>query len=302
MARRFAAADIGSNTAHILIADIDNGHVRRIANVSEWLSLGQVVAKKGVIPPEMEDSLSTILQGYKKLAKQKGAERIYVFATEAVRKAKGHDEAIARISEQAGLDIDIITPEREAELALKGAMIDMPTTKPSHFVEVGGGSAQIAYWERGKITEERSLPIGTGVLAARHSLTHPPEKTAARAIAAEVKKHIDTLGDFPSSTRLVASGGVARGIWRALHPDGDPNIALPELEYIEWASARLNVGQIERRFRVKEKRAATIFTGAIVYKTLMERLQHTSMRVSIFGVREGAVLMMKSGEISGAEL
>ncbi len=302
MARRLAAADIGSNTAHILIADVDNGSVRRIANESEWLSLGQVVAKKGAIPPDIEASLVKILQGYKKLAKQYGAERIYVFATEAVRKAKGHDEAIARISAQSGLEIDIIMPEREAELALKGAMIDMPTTKPSHFIEVGGGSAQIAYWERGKITEERSLPIGTGVLAARHGLTYPPERSAAKSIAADVKKHVDTLSDFPPCNRLVASGGVARGIWRALHPDGEPNVAVPELDYIQWATERLNIGQVERRFRVKEKRAATIFTGAIVYRTLMERLHHTSMRVSIFGVREGAVLMMKSGEIDGAAL
>jgi exopolyphosphatase/guanosine-5'-triphosphate,3'-diphosphate pyrophosphatase len=302
MAKRFAAADIGSNTAHILVAEVDNGGINRVANVSEWLSLGQVVAKRGSIPPEVEVQLSSILQAYKKLAKQKGAERIYVFATEAVRKARGHAAVIERISAQTGLEIDIITPEREAELALRGAMIDMPTTKPSHFIEVGGGSAQVAYWEKGSITHEASIPIGTGVLAATHGLTFPPEKATARAIINEVKRQTAVLQDFPRCTRLVASGGVARGIWRALHPDGDPIIAIEELDYIQWASSRLNVGQIERRFRVKEKRAATIFTGALVYRTLMDRLQHQAMRVSIFGVREGAVLMMKAGDIAGAEL
>ncbi len=297
MPRRFAAADIGSNTAHLLIADVEDGRVRRVVNTSEWLSLGQIVAKRGSIPPDLEARLVSLICEFKGQAEMYKAESMYVFATEAVRKAKAHKRTVAKIAQATGLEIDVIGPQREAELALKGAMIDMPTTKPSHFIEVGGGSAQVAYWHDGEISNEASLPIGTGVLIARHGVKQPTDKAVVSAMVSDVESHLKVLEGFPKSNRLVASGGVARGVWRALHPDGDPNIAGRELEYLEWACRRLNIGQIERRFHVKEKRAATMLAGAVVYRLLMERLQHKSMRVSMFGVREGAVLGMCDGEI-----
>lgn len=302
MARRYAAADIGSNTAHLLIADVDGSRVRRIINSSDWLSLGQIVAKKGSIPSELEGRLVSLLCEFKDQAEAHEAESIYVFATEAVRSAKGFKRTIARLNSATGLEIEVIGPEREAELALHGAMIDMPTTRPSHFIEVGGGSAQVAYWHDGTISHEMSLPIGTGVLMARHGLKQPADKNIVAAVVRDVHTVLDSLDVFPTCSRLVVSGGVARGIWRALHPDGEPNIASRELEYLEWACRRLNVGQIERRFHVKEKRAATMLAGSIVYRLLMDRLQHKSMRVSMFGVREGAVLKMASGEIDGTPL
>jgi exopolyphosphatase/guanosine-5'-triphosphate,3'-diphosphate pyrophosphatase len=302
MARRLAAADIGSNTAHMLVAEVEGGKVRRVVNESEWLSLGQVVAKKGEIPKELEKRIAGILAGFKKTAAEFGAEALYVFATEAVRKARGHDDSVERIEKAAGVAIEVVGPELEAEMAMRGAMIDMPSTKPFHFVEVGGGSAQVAYWESGRIVQEESLPIGTGVLMARHNLSQPVKKDAAAGLAEDVQSHLDALDSLKECPRFVASGGVARGIWRALHPDGDPNVAVRELEYIEWACGRLSTKQIVQRFRVKEQRAETLYTGSVLYRLLMERLQHKTMRVSTFGVREGAVLMMHEGAIVGADL
>jgi exopolyphosphatase/guanosine-5'-triphosphate,3'-diphosphate pyrophosphatase len=127
-------------------------------------------------------------------------------------------------------------------------------------------------------------------------------KDAAAALAEDVQSHLEALESLTECSRFVASGGVARGIWRALHPDGDPNVAVRELEYIEWACSKLSTKQIVQRFRVKEQRAETLYAGSVLYRLLMERLQHRSMRVSTFGVREGAVLMMHEGAIVGAAL
>jgi len=88
MGRVLATADIGSNTAHLLVADVTGDRMKRLANLSEWLSLGEVVSRLGRIPKPLEDQLVTSLAGFKRAATQLKAERLYVFATEAMRQAE----------------------------------------------------------------------------------------------------------------------------------------------------------------------------------------------------------------------
>ena len=45
MTRTFAAADIGSNTAHLLVARTDGEIVMRVDNLNEWIPLGEQVAR-----------------------------------------------------------------------------------------------------------------------------------------------------------------------------------------------------------------------------------------------------------------
>jgi exopolyphosphatase / guanosine-5'-triphosphate,3'-diphosphate pyrophosphatase len=97
----------------------------------------------------------------------------------------------------------------------------------------------------------------------------------------------------------VASGGVARGLWRALHPDGDKTLSMEEIEYMAWAAARLPIDRIITRFGVKTRRAGTMLAGALVYRALMRHFNFKEMIVSEFGIREGAVLKMATEEISG---
>jgi exopolyphosphatase/pppGpp-phosphohydrolase len=44
------------------------------------------------------------------------------------------------------------------------------------------------------------------------------------------------------------------------------------------------------RFGVKYKRAATLLPGAAVYLATLKVFRHVSMKVSDYGVREGAIL------------
>jgi exopolyphosphatase / guanosine-5'-triphosphate,3'-diphosphate pyrophosphatase len=104
-------------------------------------------------------------------------------------------------------------------------------------------------------------------------------------------------GKIPEGARGVASGGVARGLWRAIHPDGEKRLFKEELDYIIWAATRLPVDRIVARFTVKQKRAQTLLPGALVYRALMEHFGLAEIAISEFGVREGAILEMARGKI-----
>lgn len=303
MARILAAADIGSNTAHLLVAATDGEIVMRIDNLNEWIPLGEIVARTGEIPKEQADQLVGVMKEFRRVSASKRADRLYVFATEAMRSAQNHQAILKRIKAEAGVQVEIIPPSREAEYSFLGVRLDTKEVEPDLMFEVGGGSAQVALVTGKEILEETSLRLGTGRVIAEAGLKQPcPPEMKENAL-----DYIRTTLQGCSlrtvaSPYVIASGGVARGLWRALHPDGEKRLHREELRYLIWSTERLNVERITERFNVKPKRAGTLLPGAMVYHELMNHFGATEIIVSEFGVREGAILQMARNKIKGQSL
>ena len=299
MTRVYAAADIGSNTAHLLVAATDGSLVMRIDNYNEWIALGETVAKTGSIQKEQFQQLVSAVKEFKRLAREKQAHSMYVFATEAMRSASNCLEVIKRISSDTGILVEIISPRREAELSLGGVRLDTKHMGAELLLEVGGGSAQIGRIKGSGLSEEESLRLGTGRVIAECGLTNPPTPLQLRAAASYIHTTLESSRIEPGGDAAVASGGVARGLWRALHPDGEKTLSLEEIDYMVWAASRLPLDRIMMRFGVKARRAGTMLAGALIYQALMKKFNFNEMVVSEFGIREGAVLKMATEEIVG---
>ncbi|MBS1707861.1 MAG: hypothetical protein JSS65_03965 [Armatimonadetes bacterium] len=290
-----AAADIGSNTAHMLVADVTPTGLRRIVNESEWLSLGEVVKREGHIPKKEAERLLFTLKSFADTASSYKVDALYVFATEAMRRAANHREILKEIKSKVGVKVDLISPAREAELSLRGASVDCPVDGHTLLVEAGGGSVQVADCRDGLIVAERSLPIGTGTLIAASKVTQPASPEMVAQVKLNISRALEEVADFAPPQRVVACGGVARGVWRALHPDGEPSLQAEEIEYLAWDAARLPTATISARYSVKLKRAQTLLPGALVYLGVLGVFAQTEMLVSEYGVREGAVLEIADG-------
>jgi exopolyphosphatase/guanosine-5'-triphosphate,3'-diphosphate pyrophosphatase len=216
-----------------------------------------------------------------------------------MRAAANHEDVIRQIRQQAGVEVEIIAPSRETDFSFEGVLLDNRDLHPDLLFEVGGGSVQVAAIAAEKIEQHISLPLGTGRVIANSGLANPcpPECILAAQQFIDSVISAATLPRLPAKPRAVASGGVARGLWRALHPDGEKRLYREELDYLIWSSSRLNVDRVINRFNVKARRAGTLLPGAMVYRTLMERFNLAEIFVSEFGVREGAVLEMARGKI-----
>ncbi|MBS1719811.1 MAG: hypothetical protein JST35_05125 [Armatimonadetes bacterium] len=298
MRRIFAAADIGSNTAHLLVAATDGELVTRLDNVNEWIALGETVARLGEIPEERIEQLVRAMREFKRVATLRKAEGLYVFATEAMRAASNHREVLRTILRETGVEVEIISPRREAELSCIGIQLDTEHVNPTVMIEVGGGSAQAGLVNEGTLGDEISLPLGTGRVVAQTGVAGLCSAATLQEAKEWIHAEMIKIPFDPAEARIVVSGGVARGIWRALHPDGEKEIQLFELDYLVEATSRLPVDRVIERFNVKPKRAGTLLVGSMVYGAFLRRFDATSMLVSEFGVREGAVIQMAKGKVS----
>lgn len=297
MGRILAAADIGSNTVHLLVADITKQAFRRLRNEADWLSLGEVVSREGSIPEAKLARLIATLQNFKSIAKSAQAEDFYVFATEAMRVASNHGEIIQRIRKEVGIEVDLIPATREAALSMRGCLLDIAPEDPCVLLEVGGGSAQVALCENGELLDERSLPVGTGRLIAEYGIEQPVTREIVERLQQDLPNLISEAGVPSHAKFVIGSGGVARGFVRALHPDGAHEVQRFELDYLLRSAAELTVDQISMRFSVKVKRATTLVPGALVFCALLDHFVADRMRVSEYGVREGAILELAEGFI-----
>lgn len=299
MTRIFAAADIGSNTAHLLVAATDGELVMRIDNYNEWMGLGEIVARKGEIPRDNVEQLGQTLAEFRRVAKSHGAGGLYVFATEAIRKARNSDVVLKKVQGESGVKVEVIPPRREAELSLRGIGLDTRNLGADLLFEVGGGSAQIGRIGKKGFEQEESLPLGTGRVIAESSLTYPAPALARQAAETYISRILERGTIVGEAKIAVACGGVARGLWRALHPDGEKTITREEIDYLIWSTSRLPIDRMVSRFSVKSKRASTLLPGALVYRALMDRFALPQFVVSEFGIREGAILEMAAGKVVG---
>ncbi|MDI9641156.1 hypothetical protein QPK87_05715 [Kamptonema cortianum] len=294
MSRITAVADIGSNTAHLLVGTVTNCRVKRLANQSVWLDLGQHVREHGEFRPEKVQAIIVALKHYKKVATALGDSNLYCFATQAMREAVNSDFVLKKIEKEAKVKVNVISAEEEATYSCRAISSEFPDVTKAVMVEIGGGSVQVATWEQNKLKSLQSLPLGTGFLAARVQLTHPSEQDQIDQLEAAISEHCASIQPREKGTPVILCGGVTRGIWRALHPDGDPVLHVKELDFLTWDCRRLTGTEIASRYRVKPKRALTLATGSRVLSQILNSLGTESATVCQFGVREGAILSLAS--------
>ncbi len=94
-------------------------------------------------------------------------------ATEACRRAANGAEFLARVKRETGLDLGVITPREEAELALEScAPLLAGWGRRALLFDIGGGSTELAWVRldpsgRPELIGYDSLPVGVVTLAER---------------------------------------------------------------------------------------------------------------------------------------
>src|SRR5919107_806639 len=146
------AIDIGSNTTRLLVAEPDDGQLRKVMEQRAYTRIGKGASKNGKITAE-------------KLAEVLGAEVIKTVATAAIREAKNRDKVVKQIEEAAGVEVQVLDDEEEGRLAFIGATKSLghPVEGTVAVVDVGGGSSEVIYGTvPGGVREVKSFKIGSG--------------------------------------------------------------------------------------------------------------------------------------------
>ena len=179
----YGALDLGTNNCRLLLARPTRRGFRVIDAFSRIIRLGEGVAQTGQLSDAaMRRTYDALKVCAGKLARN-GVKRSRLVATEACRLASNGEAFIERVRTDLGLDIEILTPETEARLAVSGcaSLIDSRCDYVLVF-DIGGGSSEIIWLDINRLpglngrTLDRvdaqncmvawtSLPVGVVTLA-----------------------------------------------------------------------------------------------------------------------------------------
>ena len=160
---QIAAIDIGSDTIHLLIADVtaspDGPVVRRVEQRGELIELGRLVATTGAVGKRAAARIEGYLTGYVRRARR-GSGRVVIGATEALRRASDGEALVERLSNELGQPVRILSGAREAALGLAGAAHRLDPSGTQLLIDSGGASTEVT------LTDGRRAIAG-GVAACR---------------------------------------------------------------------------------------------------------------------------------------
>ena len=285
---RLAAVDIGSNTVHVLVADVVRNRLEDVAHYVEMPELGPHVARTGAIGSRGSAVIRALRAVLAQAAKH-NYDHLIASATEAVRVATDGDEFARRAGEAIGTPLHVISARREAELSFLGVASRHAARQEWVMVDLGGGSTEVAIGRAREMVRWASLPIGSGVLAATYFADPPGAEDRARMRRAALRE----LPQAPDGEveRLVATGGTASNLPFVLAKRNPPSVLtsrdLLECEKrLDGAPAR----QVSERVGLPVSRVKAMRAGVEVLLLLLDWYGLAVMHVSHQGLRHGMLL------------
>ena len=292
---RLAALDIGSNTVHVLVADVVGGKLEDVAHYVEMPELGAQVARTGAIGSRarlaLRDSRKVLAE-----AKSHGYDKLLACATEAVRQASDGSAFAKDASAVLGVPVHIISSRREAELSFLGAASRHAIRREWALVDMGGGSTEIVIARGRETLREASLPIGSGVLAATYLGDPPKPEERARLRRAALRE----LAQAPDGDveRLVATGGTASNLPAILARRNPPAVlTTADLLTCETRLDGHRAGHLSGRFALPASRIKALRAGVEALLLLLDWYGLAMLHVSHEGLRHGMQLAyLEDGE------
>ena len=149
---KYGVIDIGSNSVRLMMSD----GVKTLYKKVITTKLGEGVS---LFPVLKETAIERTVDGVRTLygdALADGADKVYAFATAAVRSAENGNVFIDRVKQVVGLNVEVVSGEVEAFLGLSGAL----NGKDGGIIDIGGASTEITLSKDGQTVYSHSLNLG----------------------------------------------------------------------------------------------------------------------------------------------
>ncbi|MBC7913295.1 MAG: exopolyphosphatase [Pyrinomonadaceae bacterium] len=197
MSERIAALDLGTNTFHLLIADVgENRIVHIILEKQDHVKLGEGGINEGRITDAAFQRGLTALSVFQKYISEYQVRQVRAVGTAALRTAHNGAEFMEKVKAETGIVIEIIDGEKEADLIYQGVKQAVDLSQTSLIMDIGGGSVEFIIANTDKIFWKKSYPIGAAKLMASFHHSDPISDYDIK----EIHSYLDTvLSDLKTS-------------------------------------------------------------------------------------------------------
>ncbi len=186
-----AAIDIGTISTRLLIGDVKKDRLTPLHQELYITRIGKDVNQtKKLNSDRMEDTIE-VLERYRELCDQQGAEEIFAVGTSAIRETKNGLLFKEKVLKKTGIDFRIIEGLEEAELTFLGASKAFMSGKdPVIVIDVGGGSTEIIGGIQKSIRFLKSFDAGAVRMTEKHISTDPVSSDEYRRLCQDIHENM----------------------------------------------------------------------------------------------------------------
>lgn len=280
-----AAIDIGSNAARLLINEVKIRNRKpefiKLNLLRIPLRLGMDVFTMGKIGEEREKMVIDSMKIFSDLMKIYNVEHYRACATSAMRDAENGKEIREEVKRISGIDIEIISGDEEATLIYENHVAEGLDKDFAYlYVDVGGGSTELTFYENGKMMYEKSFNIGTIRL-----LNNLVTEDNWKEMKEEIRKNINSKKNIVA----IGSGGNINKVFSmSKTKDGKP-MSASYLKKVYKEFGQLSVDEMMAMYNLRQDRADVLVHALRIYNNVMTWSEISRIFVPKISVADGLI-------------
>lgn len=301
-----AVIDLGTNTFHMLIAEVDQDRSYRIAYRQRIpVMIGRGGINEKVITEAAQQRALEALQQFARRLEEHRVEEVRATATSAFRNAHNGAALVRRIRDETSIVVEVIDGMREAEYIFRGVQEALSLDgEPVLVMDIGGGSVEFILSSQGQVRWKQSFEIGAQRLLDRFDIQDPISPTNRT----ELHDYFQTsLADLLVASErwqprvLIGASGTFETLCdihahRHRLTIGDDDCELPiSAESFSDILQELMAKNRAERLAIPgmiEMRADMIVVAASLIEFVLTRLHLDTLRVSAYALKEGVLMEM----------
>ncbi len=297
-----AVIELGSTGIRLMVCEVDEKGKWKIVDKSELpVSLGWDVFTTGTISRE---SLLQCIQIFSSFREQLDSWNISPFqvrtiATSALREAQNRDSFLDRILVKTGFPIKLIDGIEESRLVYLAVSNILSQDIPRHqsknsvILEIGGGSTEVMFLNRGKIVTVHSLRLGTVLIDQYIKSMGGSRSDTKRYLESYIKNtgvNFNIGGGLKKIHNFVTIGSDAQIIAKHIgKPLGKRTWSIPREKYYAFVEEveQLSLNELVGKFHIEYNDLRMLPVSLLVYKLFLDLTKADDFIVSDTTIREG---------------
>lgn len=299
-----AAIDVGTNSFHLVVVRVlGDGKFAVLAKEKAVVRLGESPSQIRYLTDEAMERGVAAMKLFALVA-ARTASPVRAVATSAVREASNRDAFIARVLQETGVEIEVVSGFEEARLIYMGVLQALPIYNQCvSLFDIGGGSTEFLVGEQGRIRYANSFKIGAIRMTQRffpdERVTQDQVKSCREFLRGEIY-HAAAEMRLSCATTMIATSGTAQTyVAMVLAGRGEPipetlngvTVRRSEIEaMVDRVIAARTFADRAAIAGTDPRRADILVAGGVTLATILAECGAEQMMTSTYALREGIVL------------
>jgi exopolyphosphatase/guanosine-5'-triphosphate,3'-diphosphate pyrophosphatase len=284
----FAAIDIGSNAIRLLFVNVttykEETHFHKISLTRSPVRLGSDTFLNNHISDDKKEDLIKTLIAYRNLIEVYKVQDYLCYATSAMRDASNGLEVAKEASERSGVPVHVISGEQEAKTIFSiHAAEDIDPEGAYLYIDVGGGSAELTFINKGKHVASESFKTGT--IRILENIVQESEWT-------RMNKWLHTYTFGHKKLEAIGTGGNINKIFKFTNTDEGKPVSYQKLKDCQEFLSNYTYEQRVSILGLREDRADVIVPACNIYLHIMNEANIKKIYVPKVGLADGMIHLM----------